>query len=329
MDGKGASFSHIALHLDFSFVVLGDVLDNGKSQAGASGLSASGSVHPVKSVEYFVQVFAADTRTSVSHGNDGVTVAFECGYPDRSALRAVFYCIVQQVHHCLFQKQRICGGLDWNGQFGRNTDVPARIVVPADMERFFNDPFQIRRLQPDIFSLHSFQLGKREKVVDQGDHPVHIFFDDIEKVLIFFRIAFSIHGLQCFNESLDGGERGFQLVGDIGGECFLHVLKFFDPGDVVEYDQCPDPGPGVVMQGGGVDVEDIFFPPVDQHVFFHGMAGGQGGLDKFLEFVVSGRFKDMFSFEYGRRKIEDPSGGLVHGNDSFILVDCDHPFPHA
>ena len=67
MDSEGAAFADPAVHTDSAAVYLGDVFDNGETQAGAPHFATPVPVHPVESLEQAWKMLRCDAPPFINH----------------------------------------------------------------------------------------------------------------------------------------------------------------------------------------------------------------------------------------------------------------------
>ena len=102
--GERAALSRSALHGDLSAVSLDDVLDNGKSQAGAAQPPAAGFIHAVETLEDAGQVLGGDPAAPVAHVHGGALGGVFRFDFDLAAAGTVFDGVVNQIDEGLFQE---------------------------------------------------------------------------------------------------------------------------------------------------------------------------------------------------------------------------------
>ena len=95
-----------------------------------------------------------------------------------------------------------------------------------------------------------FDARHDEQIFGEAVHAGGVFEDGGEE-LAGLRAEGGLVVEQGFDVAGDGGERGAELVGDVGDEVALGALDLLDAGDVVE-----DGDGAAAGHGGGVDLED-------------------------------------------------------------------------
>ena len=141
----------------------------------------------------------------------------------------------------------------------------------------------------------AFQLADGEYVVDQAREALGLQHDDLEE---FFR-----HGgivdrpvQERFHKALDGGERRFQFVGNVGDKVRAHLLEAAQFGDVLDHGQRAD-DLAVLPHGRNIEAQRAMAAA-------HGGAGGDFvGIDAL---AAHGLAKDALEV--------DVFAGLGHGH---------------
>ncbi len=103
------------------------------------------------------------------------------------------------------------------------------------------------------------QAGQGQQVLDDGIQPVGLSGDDLQETVGVFSF---VHGTaeQGFHGALDGRDRGFQFMRDVGDKIAADVLEALQPGDVVEHHQRAEVLAPGVTQGRPVRLQEEFRP---------------------------------------------------------------------
>ena len=153
-----------------------------------------------------------------------------------------------------------------------------------------------------------------------------------EAAIIF--LVFERATEQSFGESLNGGERSFELVRNIGDEILSNALQAAQLADIVENryrahgtDAARCHGPGFYGRGGdrktarehGAELE--FAAGAD--------AAGERGADGIEKLLVADHLEQRPVFASGRIGIQDFGEGPVAKNNALTGVDHCHALDHA
>ena len=139
-----------------------------------------------------------------------------------------------------------------------------------------------------------------------------------------------------FHEGLEiavkDGERGAQLVGDVGDELAADLLELFDAGDIVEHGDNAGDRAGLVAHGDGIDAQETLgdggaWMGNCDLVDLDGLALG-GVADKVAEGRLAGGTDDGLANGLGLER-EHLAKGVVHGTDHLVGIDDDNAFHHA
>ena len=134
---------------------------------------------------------------------------------------------------------------------------------------------------------------------------------------------------QRFDIALDGGYRGFQLVGDIGHEIPPDALQLLQVGDVVEHQQGAVAAVQSLAEHGAVDVQESRLAVAKHHFAFDRLLGREHGRHKFVEIDAAHDFGQGAAFGAGRLNAQKAGRGVVHAQQPLVLVDGQHAFHHA
>ena len=85
------------------------------------------------------------------------------------------------------------------------------------------------------FQFSRFDAGEFEEIVGEAGETHGVIADDFQEAAIVFGIVQRACE-QCFGEALDGGERRFEFVRNVGDEILTHALEAAQFGDVVKND---------------------------------------------------------------------------------------------
>ena len=118
----------------------------------------------------------------------------------------------------------------------------------ADLDGVLQDVLEPAGGQGDLALLRILlDPGQAEQVVDDLVEAVGLPGDDVQKAPGVFRFLHG-PGQQGLHEALDGGDRGFEFMGDIGREIPPGLLQAAQAGHVVDDDQGAE---GLCLAGPG------------------------------------------------------------------------------
>ena len=173
--------------------------------------------------------------------------------------------------------------------------------------------------------LPRFQFGEGEEVADQVGEPVRVVLDDAEKAVPAPRVVGQVAGEERLRVSLYHGDRGSQLVGDVGHEVAADLVRLFHGAYVVEYRHHaaqfhPLQERHPVHQGGlpaGKGQLPALLLPFGEHLTARG-----------VEVRVSRDLEKLFPLHI-RRGAEHGAEGRIDQGDDRSLVGDHHPFAHS
>ena len=167
-----------------------------------------------------------------------------------------------------------------------------------------------------------FQLGYGQYVVDQTREAIGLHHDDVEELLRHFGIV-DRAGLQCLDEAAYGGQRRFQLVGDVGGEVGAHLLQLAQLGDVLDHGHRAD-DLSVALHRGNIEPQRR--AGAAGRALAHGDFSGihavlrHGLAEERLEIDVLADLADLFALA-GLVNAQPRLGDRRHQYDLVIAVD--------
>ena len=124
------------------------------------------------------------------------------------------------------------------------------------------------------------QMGKADNVIHQPDHPLGLGMDSLGKDRHILGLYHAVgHQLSTAGNGL---QRGFQLVGDIGGELPAHVLPVFLFGYVKEEEYNPVDLTALYNRIGADAVGSVL-----QHHFLFAVTAAGGLLQKRFQLRAS------------------------------------------
>ena len=327
IDSKTSAHPFFALNLNPALVVLDNVFDNGKPEAGAALVPAPGFVHPVKPVENLGQVFLVNADPGVPDPDFHPLAGLLGLYGHFGLFRAVLDGIVHNVDQGLLHENGIQHGLKVFRAVKLNIDLFFFGPGPADIHHPVNNIGKTLLFKFDPGSLEPFQPGQGQKVIDQLNHPVDIFFNNLKEISGL--VICLEHFLKGFDKSLDGCQRRLEFMGHIGGKRLVHGLQPPDPGDVMEDDQGAHPFFTGVIKGRGMNIENPVLSLLYNNITFNRLMGGQGFLDKGLKLEIPGHLQNISFLKLGRRKVENGGRRGINGDDPLLIINGDHPFLHT
>ena len=212
---------------------LGGVFDDRKAQAGSADLSGVALVHAVEAFEDPLLFVGGDADAVVLDGQAGPVSLLPDPDRDFSALPVVFDGIVAEIVDHLVDQ--VGGSRDADGLV-RSSGLSVRPGLSLHMDRhpalpggrfkcLCGIPGGLQEVNFLNLSRDSslVQFGQADDVVDQSDHPLALPVDISRELDHFFLIAQA--ALHQFRESADRGQRGLELVGDIGGKLPAHAFS--------------------------------------------------------------------------------------------------------
>ena len=206
------------------------VFDDGQPQTGAAGLGDAAVVRSIKTFGQPGDMGRVDTDAVVGDGQVCAVGILPPADVDGAFGRSVFHRVGNQVAEGAFQFGRVGDepGVQGDIQFNSVVFVAAdgqRIVFHAVKHAVY------RYGLPHAVGFGAFQSGQQQQVGDQGFHAVglvvHLHQRPAQACLL---IGDGIE--QGFQVALEHGERGFQLMADVGDEVFAHLLQVVQAGHV-------------------------------------------------------------------------------------------------
>ena len=225
MNRNDGAFAHGALDTKAETVLLEDGLGDGKAQAGA--LLACVGAGAVVAVEDIGQVLRRDAGAMVFHFHPDALGAFECPQEEKPVLSDVVHGVAQQVvqgplHHV---------GVGVNGKllFGQlQLELPAvlgadGVVTLADLVA----ELAHIKMHPLALDGTAGHLAQFHHAGDEGCQPVGFVHDNIH-LLVAVGLVVARDVPHRLGVALDEGQRGAQVVGDIGQQVPLHLGGMLD-----------------------------------------------------------------------------------------------------
>ena len=267
---------------------LDDLLGDGKAQAGPFFILAAGQIGFVETVPDQLQAVLGDADAAVLDGNEYLCVFFRGLDLDDGIVVGKFDGIVQEVVEHLLDLSHIRVDIQLIAREHQFDGDP--LLLAGSLKGSSRVPDYRIQIKIRFFQNHSsgIQVIQGKKAVGQLGQPVGFVQDDMQIFFIHLRRNRSVqHGLQI---AVDGGQRGAEIVGDVGDEFFLVVLA---AGDFIRH----------VGKGGGQIPHFIF--TVYLNLVMH-VSGGVllRGLRDFPEGQID-HFREENQDDQGEQKQDD------------------------
>ena len=190
------------------------MLDDGQAQAGASRFPGPAFVHPVEPLKDPVLGILGDADAVVLHHEHRFSGGFLDGDLDKASLPVVADGVLDQILHKLLQHFPVPG----------DAGLPAKALQPdppalcLDQHGLADLPGQGKELYAlDLPGpVRVIQLGELKNVVDEAQKSRRVLPDLPGEVNLLILVHHPV--LDELGVAGDGGERGFQLMGYVGGE---------------------------------------------------------------------------------------------------------------
>src|SRR5918998_784178 len=300
-DGEGTSGVGAAADPDLAAEVVGDLVREGETEAGAVG--AGRALRAVEAVEDMRYLGLGDAAAAVGDADDGAPV----GAGEREVHGRAFLRVLEGVVHedgegpvelyrvGLYERHVL---LHPDVQrAARVTEIPAQTVKELFKVDLFGPKSDGVRVQSREVEQGT---GKVLQALGLGAHVSQELGSDLLVLLV----------LQHLQVSGEGGQGRLELVGGVGDELGLDVLHATLFGDVAQ--DCERP----VFEGGGPDLDDPV-PGFGLGVGHGAVVAGLG--EHFLQAVVKGAI----------RGLEELAGAGVEKDRVEVLVDADDRVGHA
>ena len=250
------SLARCALDGDRASMGEDDVFDDGEPKSSSAAVARAVFVNAIKAVEDKRLCAKRDAGAIVGDGDgDGVLIPLRGDGKSEVSRVTVTEGICKEVQVDLFHAAAVC--LDH-----------ACVIWPVDLDArlcFRNGGIQIfQYAQQEVVEVHgiqfqkagpAFHLGDAEKIFDEEIEALDIALDGFQRTFSHFRF---LHGAveKGFHIPLNDGERGSELMGDIGDEFPAGGLKVANIGNILKNDKHGlRKGAGLWRERGDVDVE--------------------------------------------------------------------------
>jgi len=234
---EGGAGAELAFSPDASAVGLNDVLDNSKSQAGTAGFARACFVDAIEALEDAIKVFEGDAGTEVLHaeldfsGQESGANANVLPFP--SVLESVLNQVAEDLVHGVGvgHDERVgCAGR-FKFDVGIDDDTAERI------DSIFDKGTGAVGLECELV-VGTFNAGESEQVFSEAVHAGGVLVNDAEEFAGSFRARIGIFD-KGLDVALNGGERGAELMANVGHEFLPDALELPEPGQVMEDDDRP------------------------------------------------------------------------------------------
>ena len=255
LDGEGGAWAGGSFAEDVGVEGLDEVFDDGEAEAGAAEGAVAGGVDAVETHEDAGEVLGGDADAGVAHGDDGgVAGAAEVEF-DAAAGGRVGDGIVDEVVDDKAQGFAVAGH-DEIGGFGGGDE--GDVFLGGDgLESFVgegDDGVEIDRHALEEVG-GGFEASEDEEIVDELVQAIALGGDAGEETLA---IGSGHAGVveEGADDGGDGGERGLEFVGNVGGEGAADLLEATQFGEIVEDKEHAEGGVAGIGERGSGDGED-------------------------------------------------------------------------
>ena len=204
------------------------MLDDGEAQARAAGLAGVAVVDPVEPLEHPRLVLRRDADAGIAHAERDAAGILPHDGLHAAALPIVLDGVVQEVVDHLLQDLLVAQDQEALAG-GRKRHIPrlSLWLKPFDHRLGKRQKIHFRLFRDPGFFI---QARKPHHVLDQRDEPGGLVVDAGREVAhVLWPGGAVFHDLGVAG---DGGQRGFQLVGDVGGELPAAFFRALAVGDV-------------------------------------------------------------------------------------------------
>ena len=228
-----------------------DLPGDGQPKARAAALPGPGLVHPVEPVEDPLPVRRRDADAGVGHLHPHIFSRDAGVHGDGAAVGGVLDGVAQHIHHHLLDAAAVSGDQGKSPAVGADQGVA--VALGLQLHRPAHGLDGLPEGEADHLHVRpaGVQAAEGQQVLDDPGHPVRLADDDVQKAVLHGAgdVLAVPDGLRV---AADVGQRGAQLVGDVGHELLAHLLVFPLGGDVVHYRHHPAVLP--IGEGGQVEL---------------------------------------------------------------------------
>src|SRR5262245_59265639 len=316
-----AGHAHLALHAQ------DQVLHDREPQARPAGGARARLVDAVEALEDPVEVAARDADARVLHRDQAVAVL--TGEPQRDApgrarvLDRVVDQVVEHLRHGLLVAAHPQGALaapDLEAQALRRQGWLAQAQHAVEHLA----PVDRRALDRELARLDARQA---EEVGHQVGQPLHVGVDALKELDVVALVVQRARE-QRLDEALDRGQRGLQLVRDVGDEVAPDALQAPQLRDVVQHDD--EAALAAALEGAGVDLEDALLPAPEEVDLERLLAARRARApEQVLELLDRREVPQAPAHGGGRDDLEQRARGLVDEGHAVLLVHRHDALDHA
>jgi len=305
-----------------------DVLGDGEAETRAADFAGAGCVHAVEAFEDALLIGERDADASVCDGDDGVVIARDGSEIHAAAGRSVLHGVVEEILENFAEEAGIA---THGGKLGRIREIEGDIALAGFEESgggaAFDEFSDGDGLVLDI-ELSRFDAGKLQEIVGEAAEARGVITNDFEEAAIIFFVL-ERTAEQRFGEALDGGERRFEFVGDIGDEILADALESAELGDVVKHDD------GAIRRGlegfdrRGGDGEAARHDGADDEAALKIIRAGERAAGEIEQVSLADEFDERAAFESHGIKIQNFGEGAIAEDDALFRVNDGNAFNHA
>ncbi len=316
---------------------LDDVLDDGQTKPGTAHRPAPRLVTAVKALKEPRQMLCGNAATGIpDRDRNRAAIAVFSGQAggdgDDVIPAAVFDGIDQQIDDRLLEQGMVHRHQDIFRAVDNQADTDPAGLDLAGLGRRLQDHPQRPFLQMDIADTR-FLLDPRQgqQIVDDRIQPIGLAQHHLQELDRIFAV---IDGTveEGFDITADRGDRGPQLVGDIGDEVTTDGLEPPQFGHIVDDHQCADLPGLAVIEGDNADLQEfltVLFLE-DDFIFDRSDSRGQHPADLFLQIdMADNRLQQISPVRLPVVNTEQAGGGGVDADDPLLQIDGNHRFNHA
>src|SRR5213075_2692061 len=207
---------------------------DGEPQPGAADFARTRHIDAVEALEDagLVRLWDADAGVGNREGHFG---AVRCGADhDLAAGRSVLHRIVEQILQN-FGEAAVSGDVRqalWQLDGYTQIFFGGRALRGFDAALDENGNAHAADLQFQLVRIH---FRKFEQIVGEPRETPRVFENDLHEADAILRVVDGA-GEQRFCKTLNGGERRFEFVGNVGDEISADALEFAQLGDVMQHD---------------------------------------------------------------------------------------------
>src|SRR5277367_2731357 len=312
-EGEFGALAYCAFYPEFAAVGFDDVFGDGEAEAGTAGFAGAGGVHTIEAFEDAFGIGEGDADAGIGDGDDGFARGGGGGDGDVSARRSVLDGVIEEILQHVAEQGGIAAH---GGQLRGDGDLQSDFLAIGFEQSGFGAGFdEFEQADGGEFQFHfsGFDAGELEQVVGEAREAHGVIADDFQEAAIVFGIVEGA-GEKSFGETLDGGERRLEFVGDVGDEVLADALQAAQFGDVVKDDH----GSGRFSFGGvagrgnvqsfyrrGGDGKTLGLGDAHGDVALQTFLAAQGATDQADQFGIAHDFDERAAFGAGGVHVQD------------------------